>query len=677
MYAPSVVDAARDRLERGLGRKLREYSQTEVMDFAYRMKDIEWSEGAQANRILHPEEQEYIINERLFCQISFGYWLERYCKILTDEKKILPLVPWPSQQRIMEIIGQEELKKMAAPPCDSCGARHPKIFIILLKSRQIGGTAISEALVAHMVFLSPNTKGLIASDHPDASLELHQTIDKMYEYLPGWMKPRRDWNVKATHMRLPDLNSGVIIGAGNQKTTLGQGLNVDVAHLTEVSTWNREMCEAVDIDLMPAFKSSHKHHSMILLESTGSGARGNWFHDQFASARAGTSLFKPVFIAWYLRPGWTNDPTGIEFSPETLAMTERVKKETGIELKKAQMAFYQVTRLELESKGKLDMFYQEFPSTIEEAFQTGLRSVFPITLRSKMRDVVRTPIGVYDVNIGERKLRPVDLQTWLADETGASSTVEGGTVPTKADNRVVVWEWAKPGYIYIVGVDASYGMAGKDAAAVEVMRVGNKWLPDEQVAEFRGTISPQDLASVAWILGSVYRDKSTALEAQMVVEVNPGSPGIVTQTELLRMGYPHFYVWQKPTRLDGGYTKEIGWYTTAVTRPLLMEMGVDYLKKGDLLINSTFFIEEMGSFVALEKQNGQRRLEHAPGYHDDRIIALFMALYVAHGDDNRSIANERRKEEEHRRKPERPTMQFQELGISWQEAMDRWEASLT
>src|ERR1043165_377226 len=125
---------------------------------------------------------------------------------------------------------------------------------------------------------------------------------------------------------------------------------------------------------------------MITVEGAGGGARGNCFHDQFESAAKGTSLFKPVFIAWYLRPGWTYDPTGLEFNPETRAMADRVKRETGIELKPAQMAFYQVTRLELESKGKLEMFYQEFPSTSEEAFQTGLPSVFPITLRSKIRD---------------------------------------------------------------------------------------------------------------------------------------------------------------------------------------------------------------------------------------------------------------------------------------------------
>lgn len=616
------------------------------------MRDIEWSEEGLPSRALSEEEQEYVLNERLLCQIDFSYWLERYCLILTDEKRIEPLHPWPSQILLLKSIAEQE----------ELGS---KVRVILLKSRQIGGTAFSQAIVGHMIFLNPRTQGLVAADHPDVTLKLYQTLDRIYKNMPGWMRPGRDWNVKGTHMRFPALESDVIYGAGNQKTTMGQGLNVDIAHLTEVSTWDKEMCKAIDADLMPAFDSSRKHHSLMILESTGAGAKGNWFHDQFQSARNGSSLFRPVFIAWYLRPGWRADATGLEFSAETNAMADRVKRETGIELEKDQKAWYQLKRRELESKDNLELFYQEFPSTIEEAFQTGLRSVFSITLRTKMRDRVKVPVGVYEVNLETQKLKPIDLVKWIEDET-----------PGKENNKLVLWETARPGFIYIVGVDASYGMSGKDAAAIEVLRVGNKWEPDEQVAEFRGTISPLELAIPAEIIGNIYRDKLTGLPAEMVVEVNPGSPGIVTQGELLRMGYPHFYIWRKPTKMDGGWTKEIGWQTTPLTRPLLTEMGVDYLKKGYLLINSPYFIGEMGSFVLAEKRTGYRRLEHAPGYHDDRIISLFMALYVAHEGDNTNVADDRRKTYEQLKQPKPGVRQFQETGMSYQEALAAWEDGL-
>lgn len=663
-FSKEVVQDNKLKIERAIGQELIVHPYSAVQEMGYRMRDIEWKDGIPS-RGLSEEEQKFIVNERLMSQVSFDYWLQRYCLILTDTKKIEPLHPWPSQKAILNTIASEEKRQMALSPCASCGAKHPKIRIILLKSRQVGGTALSEALIAHLVFLNPHTQGVIASDHPDNTLKLYQTLDKIYGNLPGWLKPVRDWNVKGTHMRLPALDSDVICGAGNQKTTLGQGMNVDIVHFTEVSTWNQEMCGQIDEDLMPAFDSSHKHHSLAILESTGAGAIGNWFHDRFQSAVAGDSLFKPVFIAWYLRPGWRMHSEGVVFNVDTEAMADRVKRETGIELDKEQKSWYQLKRRELESEDKLSVFYQEFPSTIEEAFQTGLKSVFSIDLRAKLRDRVKTPIGVYEVNLRDRKLRPLNLEAWIKSDK-----------PGKEQNKIIVWEWAKPGYLYTIGVDASYGMMGKDGAAVEVLRVGNKWDPDEQVAEFRGTISPLELSVPSFILGNVYRDKLTGLEAEMVVEINPGAPGIVTQVELQRMNYHNFYLRKNPNKADRTTSNDYGWYTTAATRPLLTEMGVDYLRKGDLLVNSPYFINEMSAFVVGELKNGRKKMEHAPGYHDDRIIALFMSLYAAHEQDNTLVADDRRKTYEQMKAPRDKAVDFQSLGLSWGEAMAKWETDL-
>jgi hypothetical protein len=533
-----------------------------------------------------------------------------------------------------------------------------KVRLILLKSRQIGGTAFSEAIVAHMVFLNPRTQGLIASDHPDNSLTLWRTLIRLYDYLPGWMRPRKDAKAKATNLHLSELDSDVIVGSGNQVTTLGQGMNIDVVHLTEVSTWIYP--EYIDADLMPAFESSRKHHSTCVFESTGSGAKGNWFYEQFTAARRGDNLFAPVFIAWYLRPGWKMDAAGIELTPETLEVARRIKRDDGIELSKEQLAWYQVKKRDMSSRGKLDLFYQEFPSSIEEAFQTGLRSVFPITLRSKLREQLREPIFLATVNFQTKKLRDATKEAWKE----------------KPDGKLVVWEWAKPGYIYIVGVDAAYGLEGGDNSSIQVLRVGNKLAPDEQVAEYTSSVSPSDLATVVEIVGKVFADKLSGLPAKLAIEANPGSPGLITQVDLIKRGYPHFYVWRKPTRLEGGWTKEVGWWTTPATRPLLTEGGVDGIEREELLINSPFLIEEMGSFVNMGFEKGKRHLEHAPGYRDDRIMALFIAFYVAHESDMRSIADERRRAQEQLKSPKVDAVQFNQMGKSWDECMAEWEESL-
>lgn len=649
MYSPRIVQNNIVKLEKEFGLPLRRNTLAEVEDFAYRMRDIQWNEKGSPSRPLTVNESSFIFTNRLLTKIDFEYFLTRFCKILGDDKNLTTIIPWPSQKKVLEALALEEERQADAPSC--------KIPIVLLKSRQVGGTVIGEALIAHMVFLNATTQGLIASDHPDMSLKLYQTLTRMYDNLPGWLKPSIEGRVKGTHLHFPLLDSDVIVGAGNQKTTLGQGMNIDIAHLTELSTW--EFPQYIDADLMPAFNSSRKHHSVILFESTGAGAKGNWFHDHFMAAWKKQTTHRAVFAAWYLRPTNRLSAEGLTFKDTTLNMASRVKHESNIDLDREQLAYYQITRQDFEIKGELDIFFQEFPSTIEEAFQTGLRSCWSIETRSRVRDEVKKPIGIFKVNLDTKKLRKIDLDSWLSSED-----------PDKWEQTLVMWELPKKDSMYIVAVDASYGMEGGDNAAIEVLKVGTPRWKDEQVAEWCGNLNPIDLAKIAWTIGQIYRDKEMDLPAMIAVECNPGSPGGTTQIELQRMGYPNFYVWKRPMRRDGEFSTEYGWWTTPGTRSLITDMIKTYIDKGDLQINSPKFIEEMASFVDLPTKEGRliHRLQAAHGYHDDRIMAMSFGLYIAHELDILNLADERRRSEEARQKlkdnPKKPRQIWQIMATS-------------
>lgn len=623
MYSARIVQNNLERLEKSFGTAIRRYTMDQVKDYEFTMRDIAWDASGVPSRTLTPEESVFVFSNRLLAKIDFEYFLTRFCKVLTDEKRLETIIPWPSQRKVLDALSSEEERQSDAPSC--------KIPIVLLKSRQVGGTVIGEALAAHLVLLNANTQGLVASDHPDNSLKLYQILTRMYDALPGWLRPSIEGRVKGTHLHFPALDSDVIVGAGNQKTTLGQGMNIDIAHLTELSTW--EFPGYIDEDLLPAFNSSRKHHSVILMESTGAGAKGNWFHDHFQAAWRKETSFNAIFAAWFLRPNNRLVSEGVEFRPATLGMAERVKRESSIELDREQLAFYQITRRDFEAKDKLDVFFQEYPSTVEEAFQTGLRSVFPIDVRARVRDNVKTPIGVFEVVLESKKLRKVELSSWLKDESG-----------TKYDNTLVMWELPRRGSMYICAVDASYGV-GKDNAAIEILRVGTTRSKDEQVAEWCGDINNLDLAKVAWVLGHIYRDIEMDLPAIMAVECNLGSPGTVTQVELQRMGYPNFYIGRRATKTDGDFERDYGWWTTAKTRPLITDAFKTYVLRNDIQINSSKLVEEMNSFVDNPRKDGMFRhhLAAAPGYHDDRIMAFAIALYIAHELDIMNIADERRR----------------------------------
>jgi hypothetical protein len=186
----------------------------------------------------------------------------------------------------------------------------------------------------------------------------------------------------------------------------------------------------------------------------------------------------------------------------------------------------------------------------------------------------------------------------------------------------------------------------QDNAAIEVIRVGDRRVGDEQVAEWCGNLPPGDLAVVAALIGRVFRDKQADLDALMAVECNPGSPGTTTQLVLQQLGYNNFYMWRRPHAATGSFALVYGWWTTTGTRPLLINTLLEYLPKQEVQINSPELIAEMGSFVKQQLPSGRIEVKAFSGYHDDRLLALAIALYVAHEEDTVNFADERRKHQE-------------------------------
>lgn len=667
MYHSKVIAASQGALEGALGMHLREYSHAEVQEMAWRMKDVDWSLGSIETIGTLPEDiQEYILNELQLCKINFEYWASRYAHIVADTGKKVTFKPWGSQRSFLNLVAKRELEDWDYFMSSNAPELEAKIALILLKSRQVGGTIVSEVLLAHHIIFFAHTRSVIASDHPDNSLKLSRVLLCIFDNLPPWMKPIMDARVKNTNFHFPETDCDVIVGAGNMKTTLGQSMTIDVAHFTEVSTWVDTNARAIDSDMLPAFQSSKKHHSLFILESTGQGGKGNWYHDTWQAAMDGESEWHPIFVGWFTCPDkWAMRAENVVINAETEAIARRIETENDVKLTKEQLAWYQTKRRNANAKGELEIFLQEFPSSPEEAFQTGLKSVFTLETRAKVRDSCRTPQVVCEFNPISKKFKELNLKEFLYDPS-----------PRKYSNKLLVWEWAKPGHLYVIGCDSSYGIDGGDSSAIEVIRVGNKYAPDEQVAEWYGDIPPGALADILWSIGHMYADRSDNLAAKLAIEVNMGSPGIVPQTDLMRRGYPNWYIDRRPNRLGGGWSKEIGWHTTGITRPLMTEGGCDALRRGDLLVNSPGVVKEMGTFISKTTATGQRHLEHAHGEHDDRLLALFIALYVAHELDTLQMADERRKVHDQANTTFGKSPSYQSMGISMEEAMAKWEESL-
>jgi hypothetical protein len=67
---------------------------------------------------------------------------------------------------------------------------------------------------------------------------------------------------------------------------------------------------------------------------------------------------------------------------------------------------------------------------------------------------------------------------------------------------------------------------------------------------------------------------------------------------------------------------EYGWRTTGANRDLMIDDFIEMFEDGTIIIHSSEAISQMKTFV---RKSGGRR-EHADGYHDDTLFALFLCV---------------------------------------------------
>lgn len=624
-----------------LGQKFRlnRYSVGESLDRSRRVRSAYNAEGEQI-RDLTPEEVSFVTNEISLSKWDFEY-CTRYLSISGSSGQLVPFQMRPSQRKVFnEWAKLEEAGFPLAPG---------KIALIIAKARRVGATVLGEAAIAHNVMFRSQAKGLVASCEPTNSLELYKILTRIYDNLPPWMRPKMSGRVKAEHLYFePPLDSDITVGHGAQQNPMGQGVRLDAIHLTEMSAWLEVGTKQVDDDIWPAFASSQAPTTLFFIESTGESsmdANAAWFKEQFDMASRGKGFFRSVFVSWYDCPEiHTASSEGITFTEEVLYTADSIKRETGFEVSKDQLAWYQITREQYAEKGNLSGFFHQYPSHADDCFKYGMPSAWPVEIIDKVRNECPPLLMAYDIDYDRKKVRDAQGSTY----EGIGSKRLMTSWDKDPNGRILIYEPPKGGFSYVIGVDAAYGEQGKDSSAIYVNRVGTVHLPDKQVAEFWSeTCSPSELASVCWILGHMYTDRETGLPALMAIESNPGSPGIVTQSDLIKMGYPNFYIWRKENSTTGGQTNTIGWYTTGGTRPMLCKRGVEAIQKGYMKVSSTYLVNEMSTFVnyGFKRRSGVDGFEyfaHAQGEHDDRLFAAFIAYWVAHDLDRVNIADERR-----------------------------------
>jgi hypothetical protein len=179
-----------------------------------------------------------------------------------------------------------------------------------------------------------------------------------------------------------------------------------------------------------------------------------------------------------------------------------------------------------------------------------------------------------------------------------------------------LWIWKEPvmGHKYVMGVDVSRGDS-EDFSSFQIIDFDER----EQVAEYVGKLPPDTMAELCYKWGNMYN-------CFIVIDIT-GGMGVSTSRKLQEMGYKNLYVdgvdlankWKyDPKALDK--IPGINFNNKRVQIIASFEEAMRH----QFRIYSTRLYNEMNTFVYV---NG--RPDHQKGQHDDLIMSVAMATYVA------------------------------------------------
>jgi hypothetical protein len=465
---------------------------------------------------------------------------------------------------------------------------------ITRKYRQAGVTTVTAAWISKKLQTAKPDEPervLLIANKKDTAVEMANKVRHFLEQWPEWLNVgfSPDKNSESRFR----LNNGCEVKAVATSADALRGYTPTILVFDEAA-----YIEAGD-DFWAASMASLSTGGKIILVSTPNGYDPIYYSVYDQSIR-GLNDFHITDLRWFKDPRYTKDLRWIKCKDICHYMLNREQyNDDEVVMTDFDIEKYQ----ELEELG-----YKPYSSWFE-----SMSKKFKYDRRKIAQELECDFLGSGDGVI------PGDVQ-----ENIAKNMIR---VPKEKYMQGTFWQWKEPiqGHRYIMGVDVSRGDS-EDFSAISIIDFDER----EQVAEYVGKIPPDDLASVAYKWGILY-------EAFIVIDIT-GGMGVATSRKLQEMNYKNLYI-------DGINTKNIWEYNSKAMekipglsfnnkRTQIVAAFEEQLRKG-FQVRSNRLLNELNTFVYI---NG--RPDHMKGAHDDAIMSLSMALYVADMSFNQLEKNE-------------------------------------
>ena len=515
--------------------------------------------------------KEQILLEYVKCMRDTSYALRTYLQTYDNTvSKFVPLELFPDQITLLQ--DYEDYNENIA-----------------LKYRQAGVSTVTAAWVSKKLAFAKKEKPekiLIIANKLDTSIEMANKIRLFVTQWPSWTNVGIDPNKKSTkHWKLT--NSCEVKAVATSKDAL-RGFTPTILVFDEAA-----FIEA-DSDFWSACMASLSTGGKVIVVSTPNG-NDPIYYEIYDQALRNMNDFKITEMYWYRDPRYTSD---LYFVKTDDAIHYLLNKEEYDPTKIISWADKPFLERDFEVAKEL---IKDGHKPCSDWFERMVKKL-KYDKRKVSQELECNFLSSGD-NVFDSRLMQKIRENYLVEPQNKM-----------LGNQLWIWKDPVIGHKYIMGVDVSRGDS-EDFSSFQLVDFDTR----EQVAEFVGKLPPDTMAEICYKWANMY-------SAYIVIDIT-GGMGVSTSRKLQELGYKDLYV-------DG---VELG--NTWKYNPKSAEKipGINFNNKRvqiiasyeeamrhDFKIYSHRLYNEMDTFIYI---NG--RPDHQKGHHDDLIMSVAMATYVA------------------------------------------------
>jgi hypothetical protein len=521
-----------------------------------------------------------ILEEYTKCIIDPCYAITTYLQTFDfTQKGFVPFILFPKQREIVEAYREHR-------------------FTMVTKPRQAGVSTTTAAYAAiKILFADPNNPEaiLILANKQDMAFEFLDKIKDFITQFPRWV-----WG--SEYYGTPEKEAKTIYSTESKKELkLPNGSRVRAVATSKdalrgfTPTW-LIMDEAAFIDNGAIVFST-------ALTALGTGGRASLvstpngmdelYYKTYEQAKSGDNDFHVIEMKWYQDPRYTrNAETKVK---DLIWIHEEDDKDIIDEV---------------------EYTHENFELMIQKGYKPSSSWYRNISRgMNNNKRMIAQELDVSFVGSGGNVIDEKDVQRQEKLNVKKPEWITG--------QQKDIWIWEKPiaGHQYILGADVARG-DGEDYSTIVML----DYTTMTQVMEYRGKLQSD-------LLGYIVDEYARIYDALVVVDIT-GGIGVGTINKCMELATPNLYYGDTTNKPLDKLTKKIVRYTNegkypgfncaaGVRTPVIGHLEM-MIRTNAIVIRSRRLTSEMKTFVF---KNG--RADHKDGYHDDLLMALGYALWVA------------------------------------------------